>query len=301
MDLKGSSSNRLSAADWTLKSILSLGKPLKRVHRVSASLPKDELLAIIQKFEYQGLPLVIEGWHQYPSWSANVLNPDWLANKYTEPLPVCNVYSMEDKRMPIAELLSKYSAGKEYARPEGLIDSERWYGKHLPFPPEWDEQLRILPSEVLPLGVGDTFPYTDRKVTVCYLGVGDTYTPAHKDSSASTGQNLMLGDILDSGKTSSFWFLTSSGDSDAASEWFRRSLHQDLDLGSHTITLDEFKTANFPIYVCQQKLGDMVIIPRMSCHQVVNHGGISLKVAWSRMSIFSLEAALLYELPVYHR
>ncbi|KAF9517818.1 hypothetical protein BS47DRAFT_445764 [Hydnum rufescens UP504] len=45
----------------------------------------------------------------------------------------------------------------------------------------------------------------------------------------------------------------------------------------------------------------MVIIPRMSCHQVVNHGGISLKVAWSRMPMSSMEAAVLYELPVYHR
>jgi hypothetical protein len=54
------------------------------IHRVSTSLPKNELLAVIQKFEYQGLSLIIEGWHKKPSWSTNVLNPDWLANKYTE-------------------------------------------------------------------------------------------------------------------------------------------------------------------------------------------------------------------------
>jgi hypothetical protein len=45
------------------------------------------------------------------------------------------------------------------------IDSERWYGKDLPFPSEWDDQLKILPSQVLPLGEGDTFAYMDRKVT----------------------------------------------------------------------------------------------------------------------------------------
>ncbi|KAF9517817.1 hypothetical protein BS47DRAFT_445868 [Hydnum rufescens UP504] len=99
MDHTGSSPNRLSTANWTLNSILSLGNRFRPVHRS-------------------------------PSWNANLLSPEWLANRYTEPLPVRNVYSREDQRMPIAELLSKYSAGKEYAHPE---DSERWYGKDLPF------------------------------------------------------------------------------------------------------------------------------------------------------------------------
>ena len=99
---------------------------------------------------------------------------------------------------------------------------------------------------------------------MCYLGVGDTYTPAHKDSSASTGQNLMvytspisprdgsssetqLGDVLDFGETSSFWFLSASEDSIAASQWFSTSLGQELDLESHAATLDELKSANFPV------------------------------------------------------
>jgi hypothetical protein len=46
----------------------------------------------------------------------------------------------------------------------GRTDTERWYGKDLPFPPEWDEQLESLPSDVLPLGAGDSFAYMDRKV-----------------------------------------------------------------------------------------------------------------------------------------
>jgi hypothetical protein len=92
---------------------------------------------------------------------------------------VRNVYTAEDQQMPITELLSKYSAGRDYGHPEGLChpvlcsnmylichrtDTERWYGKDLPFPPEWYEQLEILPSDVLPLGVGDSFAHMDRKV-----------------------------------------------------------------------------------------------------------------------------------------
>jgi hypothetical protein len=70
-------------------------------------------------------------------------------------------------------------------------------------------------------------------------------SPILSQDSSSTGAKL--GDILDSGETSSFWFLTSSEDSAGASEWFQKSLHQELDLESHTITLDEFKTAKFPV------------------------------------------------------
>jgi hypothetical protein len=84
MDRAGSSPNRLSTANWTLDSILSLGSHFTPVHRVSASLPKNELLAFIQDFEYKGLPLVVEGWHQNPSWNTNILSPEWLANRYTE-------------------------------------------------------------------------------------------------------------------------------------------------------------------------------------------------------------------------
>lgn len=44
------------------------------------------------------------------------------------------------------------------------IDTERWYGKDLPFPPEWDDQIKILPSNVLPLGAGDSFAHMDSEV-----------------------------------------------------------------------------------------------------------------------------------------
>jgi len=38
-----------------------------------------------------------------------------------------------------------------------------------------------------------------------------------------------------------------------------------------------------------------------SFHQVVNAGGITIKVSWSRMSMRSLEIALYHELPAYRR
>lgn len=55
------------------------------------------------------------------------------------------------------------------------------------------------------------------------------------------------------------------------------------------------------VWVCQQKLGDLVIVPRMSYYQVVNHGGLSIKVSWSRLPLSSIEPAILHELPIYRR
>jgi hypothetical protein len=76
--------NRLSAANWTLKSLVHLGEHFREVRRVSAALPKNELLAVIHDHEYKGLPLVIEGWHKDPRWNAKLLSPDWLTTKYLE-------------------------------------------------------------------------------------------------------------------------------------------------------------------------------------------------------------------------
>jgi hypothetical protein len=84
MEKREFSPNRLSTANWTLDSIIHLGEHFREVRKVSASLPMNELLVAIHDHEYKGLPLVIEGWHKDPRWSAKLLNPDCLATKYPE-------------------------------------------------------------------------------------------------------------------------------------------------------------------------------------------------------------------------
>ena len=133
---------------------------------------------------------------------------------------------------------------------------------------------------------------------MCYLGIGDTFTPCHKDLCASAGQNLMCYTENDG---SSFWFMTSSSDAPVVGAFYQEELETEVDWESHTVTVDQFAKAPFITYVAQQKRGDLVLVPPRSCHQVINQGGLTIKTSWSRMTIKGLSLALHHELPIYRR
>ncbi|KAJ3995942.1 hypothetical protein F5050DRAFT_207151 [Lentinula boryana] len=131
-----------------------------------------------------------------------------------------------------------------------------------------------------------------------YIGTGDTFTPSHKDLCASHGHNLMC---YTENEGSSFWFMTRRQDARAVADYFHNKLEHDIDHESYVTSVEDFARAPFPVYVIEQKLGDLVIVPRTSCHQVVNHGGVTVKVSWSRMSLKSISQAVYYELPLCRR
>lgn len=132
---------------------------------------------------------------------------------------------------------------------------------------------------------------------MCYLGVGDTFTPCHKDLCASSGHNLMC--YTEAGG-SSYWFMTESRSAPVVSRYFRR-LNQELDHEAHVISLLQLAEAPFKVYVIEQQIGDLVLVPPRSAHQVVNYGGITLKTSWSRMTPKGLSVAYHHELPLYRR
>lgn len=100
---------------------------------------------------------------------------------------------------------------------------------------------------------------------MCYLGIGDTYTAVHKDSSASTGYNLMVHTssitepaagaaehdddaLLESnGDASAFWFLTAAEDASPVSEFFLKKLGQVLDFQAHYATIPELTEGDFKV------------------------------------------------------
>lgn len=133
---------------------------------------------------------------------------------------------------------------------------------------------------------------------MCYLGIGDTFTPCHKDLCASSGHNLMC--YTENGG-SSFWFMTKSGDAAEVAQYFRDSLEQELDWETHVLSVQELARIPSTVYIAEQKMGDLVLVPPRSCHQVVNHGGLTVKASWSRMTVQSLVTAFYHELPVYQR
>ncbi len=137
----------------------------------------------------------------------------------------------------------------------------------------------------------------DVETLMCYFGVADTYTPCHKDLCASSGHNHMCYTEKDG---SSFWFMTNGSDSPQVTQYFH-TLRHELDHESHTITISELAKAPFDVYVIEQKVGDLVLVPPRSCHQVINSGGLTIKMSWSRMTLPGLSVSLYHELPLYRR
>jgi hypothetical protein len=142
-----------------------------------------------------------------------------------------------------------------------------------------------MPYELLPLGTADfmgnlpnpvrrclsyhlwvDLPSVQVETLMCYIGIGDTATPAHKDLCASSGQNLMC---YTENNGSAFWFMTKNSDAAEAADFFHR-LEQELDHEAHFVTIKSLAEAKFDVYVAEQKLGDLVLVPPRSCQYVTN-------------------------------
>ncbi|KXN92231.1 hypothetical protein AN958_08684 [Leucoagaricus sp. SymC.cos] len=295
----------VSTRGWTLDELLQQGKRFYPVPRLSCT--SQDLESQIKHHEESGKPFVIEGWNQHSRWPKKLFDVDFCGNYFqakNEKITVRNVHTRMDKAVLFDEFVEKSRTMPPFAVPD---ETERWYGKDVECPQQWEEWLvkgRVLPEKFLPGGNDDLFAHRPKKndrpdveTLMCYFGVADTYTPCHKDLCASSGQNLMC--YTEKGGTS-FWFMTKSRDCPKVAKYFQ-SLKQELDFETHVLSLSELSNAPFDVYITEQKLGDLVLVPPRSCHQVVNSGGITIKMSWSRMTLAGLTAALYHELPLYRR
>lgn len=139
---------------------------------------------------------------------------------------------------------------------------------------------------------------------MCYIGHEGTYTPAHREMCASLGQNLMVqtsGLKDEHGKPtkpgSSIWFMTETNDRHTVSEYWLATLGHDIEVESHFAQINAWKAAPFKTYIVDQKIGDFVLIPPLAPHQVWNRGTVTMKVAWNRTTVETLEMALHEALP----
>ena len=139
---------------------------------------------------------------------------------------------------------------------------------------------------------------------MCYIGHEGTYTPAHREMCASLGQNLMVeasGTIDNEGKPqksgSSIWFMTESKDRHLVSEYWLSTLGHDIEIEKHFAQINAWKAAPFKTYIVEQKVGDFILIPPLAPHQVWNRGTRTMKVAWNRTTVETLELALHEALP----
>jgi hypothetical protein len=139
---------------------------------------------------------------------------------------------------------------------------------------------------------------------MCYIGHEGTYTPAHREMCASLGQNIMVetstGAVEDGKPTkpgSSIWFMTESKEREVVSEYWLSTLGHDIEVENHFAQINAWKAAPFKTYVVEQRVGDFILIPPLAPHQVWNRGTRTVKVAWNRTTVETLEMALNEALP----
>ncbi len=205
---------------------------------------------------------------------------------------------------------------------------QRLYLKDIDCPEAWHTYLRdILPPNLfylnestrqfsIPNALGcDAAPAGDLMSSLppsmraenlmCYVGHEGTYTPAHREMCASLGQNIMVetsGDGLDpwgqrEKPGSSIWFMTETKDRYMVSEYWLSILGHDIEVESYFAQVQAWRHAPFKTYILEQKVGDFLLIPPLAPHQVWNRGTRTVKVAWNRTTVETLEMALNEALP----
>lgn len=204
---------------------------------------------------------------------------------------------------------------------------QRLYLKDIDCPPEWHDYLRkIMPpglfywnENVEDHGAKDDDLFMEEKPAapagdlmsslpeemraqnlMCYIGHEGTYTPAHREMCASLGQNIMVeasGNENGEKEGSSIWFMTETKDREVVREYFLSMLGHDVEIEKHFAQINAWKKATFPVYIVEQKVGDFILIPPLAPHQVWNRGTRTMKVAWNRTTVETLDYAVHEALP----
>src|SRR5579862_10270 len=242
----------------------------------------------------------------------------------------------QDQAWTIGHYLRNMSTFTKNFKPMRYDKGQRLYLKDMDVPEQWHDNLKdILPPFLYyyndgtgeyggPGAVDDThgvrgrgrgvassgdlmssLPDEFRAVNMlCYVGHEGTYTPAHREMCGSLGQNIMVEtstsiDINGSPTVpgSSLWFMTRTKDRFLVSEYWMSSLGHDIEVESHFASIGAWRKAPFTTYVVEQRVGDFILIPPLAPHQVWNRGTRTMKAAWNRTTVETLELAMSEAVP----
>ncbi|KAI9738513.1 MAG: hypothetical protein M1818_005410 [Claussenomyces sp. TS43310] len=282
-----------------------------------------------------GRPLVVEGWQSsLPPW---LFSPTWLEdNVGAKQERIRDISNCADMPMTIGHYLRATEKLTNQWTPSNFRDPkrQRLYMKDIDCPDAWHDHLKdIIPQQLFYLnenvgdkgGPGASYernPYnqiiTGKGIApagdlmsnlppemraqnmMCYIGHEGTYTPTHREMCATLGQNIMVetSDIAKGEKPgTSIWFMTETKDREVVSEYFLSMLGHDIEVESHFAQINAWKKAPFPVYIVEQRVGDFILIPPLAPHQVWNRGTRTMKVAWNRTTVETLELAIHEALP----
>lgn len=69
---------RVTAKDWSASDLCSKYASFEHVDRVSALAKPEVLSKALEKYERDGIPLVLEEWDQHPNWPKDIFSLEWL-------------------------------------------------------------------------------------------------------------------------------------------------------------------------------------------------------------------------------
>ncbi|KAJ9081544.1 hypothetical protein DSO57_1013468 [Entomophthora muscae] len=260
----------------------------------------EDLIASLERTVCdEGKPLLFRNFHQLPLFDKDIFSLAWLkANKGAVKVAIRDLKDKLDTQMPFDNFLEA-NHGKSHAE-------IRYYGKDIDCPPEWDRLAKkMLPPYLHYLGPNDLNNLLPEELRVenlmIYVGHEGTHTASHFDICGSVGHNLMV--YADPG-CSALWFMVERKYADKARKFWAENGggNTSLDQDNFTISAEVLAQADFPVYVFEQQLGDFVMVPSESAHQVVNLGpGVNIKYSYSRNTVQSLDYCLHKILPVNRR
>ncbi|KAG6887140.1 hypothetical protein C0992_000482, partial [Termitomyces sp. T32_za158] len=249
---------RLSTRGWTLKELLEQSERFKQVKRFSLKSAKKTII----NFDETGVPCIIYDLHRNPNWPKHY-TASWLKKHGPKEISVRNVYNSTDRNMLLDEFIEQ--SRRTAPTFASLKEKERLYGGDVKCPEQWEQQIRnveLVPSFLLPGNEEDLLPPQHVDTFKCHIGIADTFSSFHLDLCASSGHNLMC---HTEGEGSSFWFMTEGKDASQASQYFENWKRKGQD---HVLTVEHLAKAPFTIYVAEQKLGDLVLIPPQSSNSL---------------------------------
>lgn len=304
------------SADSTAGKLLALGQPF-------VEFPKFSILDIQAQRDFdgqpqpfsewltnrlkQGKPFVISDfdklgqWPRPPTGSSprNGTVPSFTIERLIElstkkNIPIRNCSTGRDLSFTLNKFVD--SARQSYSEFQNL------YARDLPCPQEWLEKCsELLPTEVQWGGRLDLFqwlpPCARSEVMMAYVGSEGSCSGFHRCFSSTIALNL----LIDTEDNRPVVCIGTDFESQQKYDAFMTLRGVSPHLDWHNLTTQEMLQADFPLYVYDQKIGDLVILPPATAHQIWNPSVLSTKLVWNILHPLSLEVGIQHVQPPFNR
>lgn len=303
-------------ADSTAERLLQLGKPF-------VEFPRFSILEIQQQRDFDGNPVPFSEWltkqlqigkpfvvhdfNQLDTWPRPPADTDPRAGSVPSFTIERLIELSTKKNIPIRNCstgrdlsftLSKFVESARQSYPE----FQSLYARDLPCPQEWLAQCRqLLPTEVQWGGKLDLFQWLPQcarsEVMMAYVGSEGSCSGFHRCFSSTIALNF----LIDTDDDRPVVCIGTDFESQQRYDAFMSSRGVSPHLDWHNLSTDEMMHADFDLYVYDQKVGDLVILPPATAHQIWNPSILSTKLVWNILHPLSLEVGIQHVQPPFNR